>query len=140
MHPITKKRLRRWGRNLPPTCPQLSGRRVSNRVGFFSHPSISSFPASPRYRLTEPTASAQSSRKPRGAGRQGSLPAVLIACVHSPVQSFPYVSSGDVRTPPLLLHMEPFFFFFFPKTQRELDVSGEGKLTLHLIFKLQHFI
>lgn len=36
------------------------------------------------------------------------------------------------------LHLAFAHAAFLSKIQRELDVSGEGKLTLHLIFKLQH--
>lgn len=105
------------------------------KLGFFSHPSVSSFPASPCYSLSQPTASAQGSTKLRGAWKQGSLPAVLIACLHTQPCFTPSRTSGVGM---FALHLAFAHGAFFSKIQRELDISGEGKLTLHLIFKLQH--
>ena len=66
----------------------------SFKLFFCSPPSISSFPASPCYCLTEPTASAQGSTKLLGARRQGILPAVLIACLHTQPCVSPSRTSG----------------------------------------------
>lgn len=135
MHPITKKG-REDGAGIchPPAGSSLAGEFQTG--GFFPLPSISSFPASPSYCLTEPTAFDQGSRKPWGARRQGSLPAALVACVRSPVSVLPVHQER--------VYLLSTFAFaqgaFFRKTRRGADVSGEGKLTLHLIFKLQHLI
>lgn len=111
-----KKRLRRRGRNLMLTGPQLTGRRVSNWV-------FSPTPPSPFLLLLVtalPSLQPLPTKLP-GARKQGSLPAYTAL-----FQSFPYVRSRYVCTPPLLLYVEP----FFPKSEGSwMSVGGKANST-----------
>lgn len=115
-HYKKKKRLRRQGRNLMLTCPQLTGRRVSNGV-------FSPTPPSPFLLLLVtalPSLQPLPTKLP-GARKQGSLPAYTAL-----FQSFPYVRSRYVCTPPLLLYVEP----FFPKSEGSwMSVGGKANST-----------
>lgn len=67
-------------------------------------------------------------------GEAACLQGSPLACVHSlPCFSPSHVAGGECLHSAFAFVHGDFFF----KIQRELNVSGEGKLTLYLIFKVQ---
>lgn len=120
MHLIRKKKAEKTGQESATHLPTALWQQ-GFKLDLFSHPSISSFPAS-CHSLAQP--GSWEARQPACSTHR--LPANTAL-----LQSFLYARTECVCTPPL--HMEP----LFAKIRSELDVSGEIKLTPRLVFELQ---